>query len=121
MHDPLTGLANRRYFNLFLNRELRRSIRNRSAVSLIELDVDYFKDYNDEFRHLVGDQCLINVGQALLTFSRRPSDLAARLGGDEFALILGDPLRGIAEGRGRGPESNQRSRDGFWRIKAGHR
>ena len=90
MHDPLTGLANRRYFNLFFNRELRRSIRNRSAISLIELDVDYFKDYNDEFGHLVGDQCLSNVGQALLEFSRRPSDLAARLGGDEFALILGD-------------------------------
>ena len=90
MHDPLTGLANRRYFNLFLNGELRRSIRNRSAISLIELDVDYFKDYNDEFGHLVGDQCLANVGQTLLAFSRRPSDLAARLGGDEFALILGD-------------------------------
>ncbi len=90
MHDPLTGLANRRYFNLFLNGELRRSIRNRSAISLIELDVDYFKDYNDEFGHLVGDQCLTNVGQTLLAFSRRPSDLAARLGGDEFALILGD-------------------------------
>jgi diguanylate cyclase (GGDEF)-like protein len=90
MHDPLTGLANRRYFNLFLNSELRRSIRNRSAISLIELDVDYFKDYNDEFGHLVGDQCLTNVGQTLLEFSRRPSDLAARLGGDEFALILGD-------------------------------
>ena len=90
MHDPLTGLANRRHFNLFLNREMRRSIRNRSAISLIELDVDYFKDYNDEFGHLAGDQCLANVSQALLAFSRRPSDLAARLGGDEFALLLGD-------------------------------
>lgn len=90
MHDPLTGLANRRYFNLFLNREIRRSIRNRSAISLIEVDVDYFKAYNDEIGHLAGDQCLVNVGQILLSFSHRPSDLAVRLGGDEFALLLGD-------------------------------
>jgi len=90
MHDPLTGLANRRYFNLFVNREMRRSIRNRSAISLIAVDVDHFKDYNDEFGHLAGDQCLTNVGQALLSFSRRPGNLAARLGGDEFALLLGD-------------------------------
>ncbi|MBU0622851.1 MAG: sensor domain-containing diguanylate cyclase [Gammaproteobacteria bacterium] len=90
MHDPLTGLANRRYFKLFLNREVRRSIRNRSEISLIELDVDYFKNYNDELGHPAGDQCLINVGHVLQELSRRPSDLAARLGGDEFALLLGD-------------------------------
>lgn len=90
LHDPLTGLANRRYFNMFLNNEIRRSIRSRSAISLIELDVDYFKDYNDELGHPAGDKCLVNVGQTLLTFSRRASDLAARLGGDEFALLLGD-------------------------------
>ncbi len=90
MHDPLTGLANRRYFNVFSSREVRRSVRNRSPISLIVLDVDYFKDYNDESGHLAGDQCLANIGQALRGFSRRPSDLAARLGGDEFALLLGD-------------------------------
>ena len=90
MYDSLTGLANRRYFNQFLNREFHRSIRNRSAISLVEVDVDHFKEYNDELGHLTGDQCLVNVGQALLAFSHRPSDLAARLGGDEFALILGD-------------------------------
>ncbi len=90
MHDPLTGLANRRYFNLFSNRETRRSIRNRSAISLIVLDVDYFKDYNDESGHLAGDRCLVNIGQALRGVCRRPGDLAARLGGDEFALLLAD-------------------------------
>lgn len=90
MHDPLTGLANRRYFNQSLNREMRRSIRNRTAITLIALDVDHFKDYNDELGHLAGDQCLVKVGQALLALSRRPDDLAARLGGDEFALLLGD-------------------------------
>ena len=90
MYDSLTGLANRRYFNQFLNREFQRSIRNRSAISLVEVDVDHFKEYNDELGHPAGDQCLVNVGQALLALSHRPSDLAARLGGDEFALILGD-------------------------------
>jgi diguanylate cyclase (GGDEF)-like protein len=75
---------------MFFNTEMRRGIRNRSAISLIVLDVDYFKDYNDESGHLAGDQCLANIGQALRAFSRRPSDLAARLGGDEFALLLGD-------------------------------
>lgn len=90
MHDPLTGLANRRYFTKKLGREIRRSIRNQTMISLIALDVDYFKDYNDEFGHFAGDQCLENVAQTLLTFSRRPSDLAARLGGDEFVLLLGD-------------------------------
>ncbi len=88
-HDPLTGLANRRYFNEFLNGEMRRSIRDGSMIGLVLIDVDYFKDYNDELGHLAGDQCLIKVAQALQTFSRRPSDLAARLGGDEFALIMG--------------------------------
>lgn len=90
MHDPLTGLANRRYFDLFLATEMRRSARNRSAISLIELDVDHFKDYNDELGHLAGDQCLVNVAQALQRFARRPGDLAVRLGGDEFALLLVD-------------------------------
>lgn len=90
MHDPLTGLANRRYFNQILAREMRRSIRNQSAISLIEVDIDYFKDYNDTLGHVAGDQCLVNVAKTLLQFSRRPCDLAARIGGDEFVLLLGD-------------------------------
>ena len=90
MYDPLTGLGNRRYFNQFLHREFQRSIRNRSAISLIVLDVDYFKRYNDDLGHLAGDQCLTRLGQVLREISHRPSDLAARLGGDEFALILGE-------------------------------
>jgi diguanylate cyclase (GGDEF)-like protein len=90
MYDSLTGLANRRYFKQFLHREFQRSIRNRSTISLVEVDVDRFKEYNDELGHPTGDQCLVNVGQVLLAFCHRSSDLAARLGGDEFALILGD-------------------------------
>jgi diguanylate cyclase (GGDEF)-like protein/PAS domain S-box-containing protein len=90
LHDPLTGLANRRYFNKFLQTEFQRSIRERSSISLIELDVDHFKDFNDELGHPAGDHCLIQVGRVLLNLSQRPTDLAVRLGGDEFALILGD-------------------------------
>ena len=97
MNDPLTGLANRRYFNEFLKREVLRGNRNRSAISLLIVDVDKFKDYNDEYGHPAGDQCLIEVGQALLALSRRPSDLAVRLGGDEFALILGNTDRAGAQ------------------------
>lgn len=97
LHDSLTGLANRRYFNLFLNREMRKSVRSQSMISLISIDIDHFKEYNDQFGHLAGDQCLTNVAQVLQGYSRRPGDLVARLGGDEFALILADT--GIAESR----------------------
>jgi diguanylate cyclase (GGDEF)-like protein len=89
MHDPLTGLANRRHFTLTLTREFRRSRRERSPISLIAVDVDHFKEYNDQHGHLAGDHCLEQVAHILQASSRRPSDLAARLGGDEFALLLG--------------------------------
>lgn len=90
MHDSLTGLANRRYFSQFIKREVRRSIRNQSPISLIAVDIDYFKQYNDTMGHDAGDRCLSAVGQALLAYARRPGDLAARLGGDEFVLLLGE-------------------------------
>lgn len=88
MQDPLTGLGNRRAFQLFLSREMRSSLRNQTPIGLALLDVDCFKSYNDEFGHAAGDQCLINVGQILLSHARRSGDHAARIGGDEFALIL---------------------------------
>jgi diguanylate cyclase (GGDEF)-like protein len=88
MQDPLTGLANRRAFQLFLRNEMRNSIRNQTPIGLALIDVDYFKNFNDEFGHAAGDQCLTNVSQVLLAHARRPGDLAARIGGDEFALIL---------------------------------
>ncbi|POZ53508.1 GGDEF domain-containing protein [Methylovulum psychrotolerans] len=89
LHDPLTGLANRRYFNEFLHEEIRRCIRNQLSISLVMIDVDNFKGYNDHFGHLAGDECLIKVSQVLSSFASRPNDLAARLGGDEFAVIFG--------------------------------
>lgn len=90
MQDPLTGLSNRRAFHPFLSNEMRRSIRDRTPIGLALIDVDYFKNYNDEFGHAAGDRCLMSVSKVLLAHARRPGDLVARIGGDEFALILGN-------------------------------
>ena len=98
MQDTLTGLANRRAFHHFLSRELRSCMRNRTHISLVLIDVDFFKQYNDTFGHAAGDECLSQVGRVLLAHARRPGDLAARIGGDEFAMILGNtPLDNALE------------------------
>ncbi len=97
MHDPLTGLGNRRAYLQHLSKEIRGSIRNQNPISMILIDVDYFKKYNDQFGHAAGDQCLSNIGQVLLAHARRPGDLATRIGGDEFALILGNTRLEVAQ------------------------
>lgn len=89
MHDSLTGLANRRKFDQTLDGEFRRCARARTPISLIAVDIDNFKDYNDRRGHVAGDRCLEQFSHILRAFARRPRALAARLGGDEFALILG--------------------------------
>lgn len=89
VHDPLTGLPNRRRFNEFFQQEMRRCARDRAAISLLMMDLDHFKQYNDGLGHPAGDDCLVKVGRVWESFARRPRDVAARLGGDEFALILG--------------------------------
>lgn len=90
LHDPLTGLANRRHFNLIFSNKWRRSIRNHSPLSFVMLDLDHFKDYNDDLGHLAGDQCLVKVAQVLKAAAGRHGDLAIRYGGEEFGLLLED-------------------------------
>ena len=88
--DGLTGIANRRYFDVALERELRRAQRGGGALSLLLMDIDSFKAYNDHFGHQGGDACLSTVAQALASMLKRPADVAARYGGEEFAAILPD-------------------------------
>lgn len=88
--DGLTGLTNRRYFDEFLNREWRRCGRLKLPLSLAMLDVDHFKQFNDSYGHLAGDDCLKKIAGILGSFANRPGDLPARYGGEEFALILGN-------------------------------
>lgn len=93
MEDPLTGLSNRRAFHDFLAREIRINTRHRTPLSLVLVDVDFFKHYNDTLGHAAGDECLAAIAQTLRDHARRPNDLAARIGGDEFALVLGNTPR----------------------------
>lgn len=87
--DGLTGIANRTHFEEFLERQWRRAARAREAVSLLLLDVDFFKPFNDHYGHQAGDQCLRTVATALEGILKRASDLVARYGGEEFVLVLG--------------------------------
>lgn len=88
--DGLTGLANRRYLDQSIDREWSRALRNQCPFSLLLLDIDFFKRYNDCYGHVQGDQCLIAVADALRSCIRRPTDLVARYGGEEFAVLLPD-------------------------------
>lgn len=85
--DALTGLQNRRYFELFLKNEISRSRRFSRSLAVILLDVDHFKEYNDSFGHPAGDEALQQVAKCLSKV-RRSADIVARLGGDEFVFIL---------------------------------
>ena len=86
--DGLTGLANRRYFDEYLEIEWSRALRDQSELSLLMIDVDYFKAYNDQHGHVAGDEVLRRVGESLRGSCTRASDLAARYGGEEFAVIM---------------------------------
>ena len=88
MLDGLTGVANRRRFDEYLDINWRQAARDKTQLSLIMIDVDYFKRYNDHYGHLAGDNCLRIIAKALAEFVRRPMDLVARYGGEEFACVL---------------------------------
>jgi len=87
--DSLTGLYNRRQFDMTLLGEVQRATRQSTPLSLLVIDIDYFKQYNDYYGHAAGDECLIKVAGCLRSQFQRSSDLTARYGGEEFGIILG--------------------------------
>jgi len=86
--DGLTGIANRRHFDQELLQESRGAKREKTPLSLIMLDIDYFKAFNDTYGHLKGDDCLKTVASTLKKTLKRPGDFPARYGGEEFAVVL---------------------------------
>jgi diguanylate cyclase (GGDEF)-like protein/PAS domain S-box-containing protein len=86
--DGLTDIANRRKFDLALELEWTSARRSTQPLSLIMIDVDFFKQYNDHYGHIQGDECLKKIAQSLSLAATRPRDIVARFGGEEFVLLL---------------------------------
>ncbi|HEX5338887.1 MAG TPA: PleD family two-component system response regulator [Gallionella sp.] len=99
--DGLTNIANRRRFDEFLQQEWHSAMRTQSPISLVIMDVDFFKKYNDNYGHSAGDECLVKVARALAGALLRNTDLVARFGGEEFVAVLPgthiEPAEAIAE------------------------
>ncbi len=95
--DELTGLANRRRFFEVYRKAWSTAQRTQSPLSLILLDLDFFKQYNDHYGHVQGDECLRQVAQLIQACAQRPQDLAARYGGEEFILLLPDTTQAGAQ------------------------
>lgn len=90
LSDGLTGISNRRNFDQYIQMCWKNCMRSGRPLSLIMADIDYFKAYNDNYGHLQGDECLIEVARTIASSCRRPMDLAARYGGEEFSVVLPD-------------------------------
>lgn len=90
--DALTGLSNRRHFDTVFEKEWKRNLRDKKSLSILLFDVDHFKSYNDNYGHLAGDNCLIELAEFLKSadIARRPGDVIARYGGEEFIVLLSD-------------------------------
>jgi diguanylate cyclase (GGDEF)-like protein/PAS domain S-box-containing protein len=86
--DELSGIGNRRKLELFFEREWGRAVRNKSKISLMMIDIDYFKDYNDTYGHQPGDECIKKVAQCIDGILNRPGDIVVRYGGEEFAVVM---------------------------------
>lgn len=86
--DQLTQLANRRHFDRKFKTEWRRAMREKTPISLLLIDVDFFKKYNDTYGHQAGDSCLKQIADTLASITHRPADLASRYGGEEFSILL---------------------------------
>ncbi len=95
--DGLTGIANRRTFDEHVDRVWAQAAREGRPLTLLMIDIDHFKAYNDRFGHQAGDECLRRVAWSLSNHARRPLDIAARYGGEEFAMVLYDAGRPHAE------------------------
>lgn len=85
--DGLTEIPNRRYFDEIFEQEWRRAIRNQYPISVCMMDIDCFKQFNDNYGHTAGDDCLVSVARVLATISKRAGDFVARYGGEEFVYV----------------------------------
>jgi diguanylate cyclase (GGDEF)-like protein len=114
--DGLTGLGNRRLFDVTLETEWKRAKRERRSLGLLLIDADQFKPYNDRYGHLAGDGCLRAIAESIALKVRRAGDLAARYGGEEFVVLLAgatlDQATDVAESIRKGVESMQLEHQG---------
>lgn len=90
MHDGLTRIPNRRYFDEVYEKTYKEAVRESKSLAIMMIDVDHFKNFNDHYGHAQGDECLIKIADALQKSLKRPSDFVARYGGEEFVVLLDD-------------------------------